>query len=522
MDAQPDELLNGSAYTLRLGADALELAPRIRRRRKAPAAETVTAEPPALASDQAAYADVARPSLTSRRDLQVVFNDGRPDWLIKGMLEPEARWAERIIATRSERARLAKSPVFQRPLALDEFRTALRELAASESGDAVILADALLLQAVWQRATDLHVSVRQDVLDVAYRVDGQLRQIASLDGPAARRVPARLKVMASAPAYGTREPLTGHIRIRVEQRDVDVRLTSAPTTDGEKVTLRLFDPATRVQQLSELGFEPAALKAYQALLCEPQGCILLTGPAGAGKSTTMYASLEEIKRLAPWRNIATIEEPVEFNLEGIDQTDINRDTGFDFAAALRVILRQDPQVIMVGEIRDPETAAIAIQAGLTGHLIFSTVHAPDTVGVFARLLELGVEPYLLASAVTTVISQRLVRKVCSACATSYEPSPQDLEAAGLSVEDLGGAKLLRTQSCEACSDGYSGRTGVFEVLTVTPELRRAVLERRPVHELQELARSQGHQNLWQAGLLKLQRGETTLDELVRVLGRRGA
>ncbi|MEN6642869.1 MAG: GspE/PulE family protein [Armatimonadia bacterium] len=522
MDAQPDELLNGSAYTLRLGADDLALSPRARRRAKARAAETLTAEPPGLASDQATYAAVARPSLISRRDLQVVFNDGRPDWLVRGLLEPEARWAERIIATRAERARLSKSPIFQRALPPAELKSALSELAAAESGDGVILADALLLQAVWQRATDLHLSIRQDTLDVAYRVDGQLQQMASLCGPAARRVPARLKVMANAPAYGTREPITGHIRIRVDNRDIDSRLTSAPTTDGEKVTLRLFDPATRVQKLSELGFEPSALQAYQALLAQPQGCVLLTGPAGAGKSTTMYASLEEIKRLAPWRNIATIEEPVEFNLEGIDQTDINRDTGFDFAAALRVILRQDPQVIMVGEIRDPETAAIAIQAGLTGHLIFSTVHAPDTVGVFARLLELGVEPYLLASAVTTVISQRLVRKVCTACATPYDASPQDLEAAGLSVEDLGGATLLRTRSCEACSDGYSGRTGVFEMLTVTPELRRAVLERRPVHELQELARSQGHQDLWQAGLQKLQRGETTLDELVRVLGRRGA
>lgn len=520
MDTQPDELLNGSAYTLRLGAEEMAVTARARRRQKT-AIEAASAEPAAPAGDRASYADVARPTLLSRRNLQIVFNDGRPDWLVKGLSEPEARWAERIITTRAERARLSKSPLFQRGLPLDQLKPALNELAAAESGDGVVLTDALLQQAVWQHATDLHLSVRQDKLEVAYRVDGQLREIASLTGAAARRVPSRLKVMANAPAYGTREPLTGHIRIQVEDREVDARLTSAPTTDGEKVTLRLFDPSTRVQALSDLGFEPSALHGYQGLLSQPQGCVLLTGPAGAGKSTTMYASLEEIRRVAPWRNIATIEEPVEFNLEGVDQTDINRDTGFDFAAALRVILRQDPQVIMVGEIRDPETAGIAIQAGLTGHLIFSTVHAPDTVGVFARLLELGVEPYLLASAVTTVISQRLVRKLCTGCATPCDASVADLQAAGLSPQDLGGGKLLRPQSCEACSGGYSGRTAVFEMLQVTPELRRAVLERRPIHELQDLARSQGHQDLWHAGLQKLQRGETTLEELVRVLGRRG-
>jgi general secretion pathway protein E len=468
----------------------------------------------------ARYDEIARPALQGKRALQIAFVDGRPDWLIKGLPLLGAGWALELIERATQRAKLRRGPLFDKPLPPAALRDELAALAAAEPPDPLLLGEALVRQAILHQATDLHLAPVRDELVALFRLDGQLTEMARLPLGVGQRTLNSLKSAAGMPVYVATHPQTGRLDVPLSGRDVDVRLTSLPTAEGEKLAARLFDPATRPHDLAALGMEPEVLTAYQDLISRPQGCVLLTGPAGAGKSTTMYASLLALKIQSAWRHIATVEEPVEFIVRDIQQTEVSRERGLDFAEVLRVILRQDPQVIMVGEIRDRETAETAIQAGLTGHLIFSTVHAPDPTGVFVRLLDLEVAPYLVASAVSAVIAQRLVRTLCPHCAQPHSPTTQELQRAGLDAAQAAATSFRRAVGCEQCREGYAGRTGLFSLLVVNEALRRAVMERRPAYELSQQAALLPAGGLWEAGLRKAARGEVSLDELIRTLGPR--
>jgi general secretion pathway protein E len=383
-----------------------------------------------------------------------------------------------------------------------------------------VVADLLLTQAVLRGATDLHLQPGESETVVRLRIDGSLRAVATFPAALAQRVVGRVKVLGGMQTFQHAIAQTGAAVMTVAGRQVDLRFTVLPTVHGEKLTVRLFDPTQARLDLEALGLAPPVLAALRARLDEPQGTLLLTGPAGSGKTTTMYASLAYLREREADRSLATVEEPVELDLAGVDQTEVNRAVGLDFAEGLRTVLRQDPQVIMVGEIRDAETAYIAVQAGLTGHLVLSTVHAPSAAGVFTRLAQIGVEPYLVASSVTAVLSQRLVRLVCPDCGAPASASGEDLEAAGLTGADLAGT-LRAGAGCPRCDGtGYRGRTGLFSLLPVSRQMREAVLACRPLPELEDLAGHESIGTLWEDGLAKVRAGVTTLAELRRVLGRR--
>ena len=467
----------------------------------------------------ARYEDIASVGLShGGRSLVLTFGDGRSPWVVA--LRPmQARWAEEVIGEVLWRREQTAAPAFQGVLSSEDLAAALKPLAKPSGPEPALLAEVLLAQAILHEVTDLHLLPTPEGYEARVRKDGQLLTLATLPREAGQRALARLKILAQMPAYPGRISQTGSLTYDVGGRDVQVRLTSLPTVEGEKLTARLFDPATRVVDLSALGMSPAVLAAVTALCADPRGCLLVTGPAGSGKSTTMYACLEHIAAQTPPRSLCTVEEPVEFRLEGVAQTEVNRGAGLDFAEGLRTVLRQDPQVIMVGEIRDRETAEIAVQAGLTGHLVFSTIHAPHSGGVFARLTDMGLEPYLVVSSVTAVLAQRLVRRLCPACARPASPAAADLAAVGPLAAELSGVTLHEPGGCAACEGtGYRGRTGLFELLPVDEALRRAILDKRPAYELEALAAEGAVETLWRAGLDKVRQGETTLAEVRAVLG----
>ena len=468
----------------------------------------------------ARYEEIASVGAThGGRALVVTFTDGRAPWAVLGLRALQARWAEEVISEMLWRRQQVAAPAFQAALSPEDLAAALAPLAKPSGPEPALLAELLLTQAIRHEVTDLHLLPTPEGYDVRVRKDGQLLRLAALPAEAGRRALARLKILAQMPSFPGRVSQTGSLTYDTGERQVQVRLTSLPTVAGEKLTARLFDPATRVVELPSLGMSPAVLAAVTAICAEPRGCLLVTGPAGAGKSTTMYACLEHIAAQKPPRSLCTVEEPVEFRLAGVDQTEVNRGAGLDFAEGLRTVLRQDPQVIMVGEIRDRETAEIAVQAGLTGHLVLSTIHAPHSGGVFARLTDMGLEPYLVVSSVTAVLAQRLVRRLCPACARPYQPAAAELADLGALAADLAGADLRQPTGCDECGGaGYHGRTGLFELLPVNEALRQAILDKRPAHELERLAAEAAVASLWSAGLDKVRQGETTLAEVRAVLG----
>ncbi len=470
----------------------------------------------------ASWEEVSHAEFVARqRRLMVFFSTTRPIWVIAGVRRPEALWTVQVISQAAARAVLHRQPSFQERLVGEALRTAVAEVVKRYGDQPSAVAELLMVQAVHNGATDIHFEPGLQQMAVRYRVDGQLLEVVEVPAELGARLVSSLKVIGGMKVFQRHVAQTGRPSITVAARTVAVRLTCLPTTQGEKITLRLFDPERALLDPAALGMDRGVLEAYQQLITRPQGCIFLTGPSGSGKTTTMYATLAYLHEELPDRVFATVEEPVELDLPGIAQTEVNRDVGLDFAQGLRTVLRQDPQVIMVGEIRDPETAGIAVQAGLTGHLVFSTVHAPSAAGVFARLAQLGVEPYLIASSVTAVIAQRLVRRVCEDCGVQYSPTAVELEAVGLSPEQVAGAAFRRGQGCEACGNtGYQGRTGIFALLPVSRRLREAVVACRPLPELEAIASEDAVGGLWQSGLAKAAAGVTTIDELASVLGRR--
>ncbi len=397
----------------------------------------------------------------------------------------------------------------------------VRELAAREDlldGDSrapvIKLVNLILFEAVKQNASDVHVQPYEESVVVRTRIDGLLYDSFQVPKGLQDEIISRLKVMGRMNIAEKRLPQDGRATVQVGDRVIDLRIASLPTRFGERVVIRVLDKSRRLFSLGEVGMNAATVEPFRRLIGSEHGIILVTGPTGSGKTTTLYAALQEIN--AKERNIITLEDPVEYGLEGISQTQVSDKKGLTFASGLRNVLRQDPDVIMVGEIRDGETATMAIQSALTGHLVFSTLHTNDACSAVARLLDLGVEPYLVASSVIGVLAQRLVRRVCEGCAKPYRPTADELAAMKLQT----GAEVGRIRvgaGCAACrGTGYRGRVGVFEILLVNDGVRREITSRSSASEIEASAVACGMRTLHDDGVARVLEGVTTLSEVARV------
>jgi type II secretory ATPase GspE/PulE/Tfp pilus assembly ATPase PilB-like protein len=379
------------------------------------------------------------------------------------------------------------------------------------------LVNYIVLDAVKAGASDIHIEPWESTLVVRIRLIGVLNELVHLPLELMEKISGRLKVMANLISYQNDLPQEGHAPASPDIGGVELRISVFPTVRGEKIVVRIFDPSNRTFDLSSLGFDQDTLRVFMTLISKPNGLILLTGPTGSGKTTAIYSALYQlVQKHGPTISISTVEDPVEFHLPMISQAQVNRAKEFTYPIALRSLMRQDPQVIMIGEIRDPETAAIAVQAGLTGHLVISTIHSGSTAGVFARLINMDIEPFLLASSMSGVLGLRLIRKNCSYCSVPYEPEPSTLRL--LTREQIEVAQFRRGAGCEHClNTGFQGRTALTEMLVVDEVLRDSILQKLPTRTLQEIAVRQGMHTLWHLGLDRVIRGETTLEEILRVV-----
>ncbi len=378
----------------------------------------------------------------------------------------------------------------------------------------VRLVNLLIENAVGADASDIHIEPFEDTLRVRYRIDGVLFDAETPPRRLKAAVTSRIKIMAELNIAERRLPQDGRIRMNLQGRRLDVRVSTIPTIHGESIVMRLLDRAAILMPLDRLGMDPRTQRQMERLIGLPHGMLLVTGPTGSGKTTTLYASLDKIN--SPGKKIITIEDPVEYQLRGVNQIHVKPKIGLTFSAGLRHIVRQDPDVIMVGEIRDVETADIAIHAALTGHLVFSTLHTNDAPGALTRLLDMGVEPYLVASVLEGILAQRLVRLICPACAAPYTPAPKELRAMGMEAIPHG-ATLRRGKGCDDCrGTGYRGRFGVYELVVMTEELRSLTLRKTPGHEVRQRAAAAGMTSLRQDGWAKCCQGLTTIEEVLRV------
>ncbi len=388
----------------------------------------------------------------------------------------------------------------------------LRDLAFE--APVVRLVNLLIETAVAQEASDVHIEPFEDSLRVRYRIDGLLFDQEAPPRRLQAAVTSRVKLMAEMNIAERRLPQDGRIRVTVGGRRVDIRVSTIPTVHGESIVMRLLDRSAIFLPLERLGFAPATQRLFERLIARPHGIILVTGPTGSGKTTTLYAALDKIN--SPDQKIITIEDPVEYQLKGINQIPVRPKIGLTFANGLRHIVRQDPDIIMVGEIRDLETAEIAIQAALTGHLVFSTLHTNDAPGAITRLQDMGCEPYLVASVLEGALAQRLVRKICAACRAPAAPNPADLHALGI-AEALETTSLFKGAGCEQCrGTGYRGRMGIYELFVITEEIRGLILRKAPTGEIRRRATERGMLTLREDGWAKVKAGVTTVEEVLRV------
>jgi len=390
--------------------------------------------------------------------------------------------------------------------------------AQGEEAPVVRIVNLLLSSAVQAGASDIHIEPYEKTLRVRYRIDGVLHEVTAPPKKLQNAIISRLKIMSRLDIAERRIPQDGRIKLKVQNREVDLRVSTVPTAFGEKIVMRILDASSLKLELEKLGFEGDSLAVYKKTINVPYGIVLVTGPTGSGKSTTLYSTLATLNSTEV--NIVTIEDPVEYVLEGINQVQVHPDVGLTFASGLRSFLRQDPDIIMVGEIRDTETAEIAINAALTGHLVFSTLHTNDAPGAMTRLNNMGIEPFLTTSTVVMVIAQRLVRLICPKCKEPVEVEADKLKHLGVSEEVLKGKKkitLYRGTGCDYCTNtGYKGREACYEVMEINDEIRELVLERAPTHVIKQAARRNGMKTLREAALRKLLSGKTTVQEVLRV------
>lgn len=390
---------------------------------------------------------------------------------------------------------------------------ALGESEVAQEPPIIRLLDNLIFRAVQDGATDIHVEPEEKLVRNRFRVDGLLRYGPHLPKELQGAVTARIKVMANLDIAENRLPQDGRISFNSGGREVDLRVSTFPTTHGENLVLRILDRSKLVLGLEQLGFAPDQLTNFKRLLMHPNGIILASGPTGSGKTTTLYSGLTYLN--SEERNIMTIEDPVEYGIPGIRQSQVNVKAGLTFGAGLRSILRQDPDVIMVGEMRDEETVEIAIRAALTGHLVFSTLHTNDAAGAIPRLTDMGAAPFLVSSALILVVAQRLVRVICTNCKEEAPPDPVVIRRLGLQAKE-GELKVFQGKGCDKCDQtGYRGRIGIYEMLIVTPELTPLILERADAGAIRRAARAQGMRTMVEDGIRKAIRGLTTLEEVAR-------
>jgi type IV pilus assembly protein PilB len=389
-----------------------------------------------------------------------------------------------------------------------------------EDGPIVKLVNLLISKASAERASDIHIEPGEHSVRIRYRVDGVLHSVMDAPKSIQGGIISRLKVMADINIAERRIPQDGRITTSIDGRTLDLRVATLPTVWGEKVVMRILDKSNALLRLSDLGFLPENLARYETSFRKPYGTILVTGPTGSGKSTTLYATLNIINSVD--RNVITVEDPVEYQLPGINQVQVNTKAGLTFAAALRSILRSDPDILLVGEIRDRETATIAVEAALTGHLVLTTLHTNDAASTPGRLMEMGVEPFLVGSSLDCVVAQRLARRLCEKCREPYVPATSDLENIGWDFERLGGygspPTLYRARGCLACGKtGYQGRFAIHEVLQVTEEIERIIVERGHADDIRKAAVARGMLTMRQAGMAEVRTGRTSVEEILRVI-----
>jgi type IV pilus assembly protein PilB len=391
---------------------------------------------------------------------------------------------------------------------------------ATETAPIVRYVNLLILQALNERASDIHIEPTALDLRIRYRIDGVLHDVSTGPKAIAAAVTTRLKVMADMNIAEHRIPQDGRISLNVGAKGIDLRMATLPTIYGEKIVMRVLDKSSVVLGFAELGFDSEMLSNYETLYTKPYGTILVSGPTGSGKSTTLYTTLTALN--SPEKNIITVEDPVEVPLKGVNQVQLNVKAGLNFASALRAILRSDPDIVLVGEIRDKETAQIAIEAALTGHMVLATLHTNSAAATPMRLIEMGIEPFLVTSALSGVVAQRLARRLCMHCKEPYIPSEADIAAAGWTLTEVEAVGALgqvnRSVGCSACSQtGYRGRLALAELMPMTEEVERMIIEGGSVDDIHRLAVTQGMVALRQAGLRKAIDGETTLEEVLRVV-----
>ena len=391
----------------------------------------------------------------------------------------------------------------------------IKAVKGSEDTPIIKLVNTIINEAIKRRTSDIHIEPLENKFRLRYRVDGVLHEVS---GPPKRlqgSVLSRVKIMAGMDIAEKRMPQDGRIKVRVDDREIDLRVSSLPGIHGESIVMRILDKSSFMVGIEDLGFLPDQRKAIETLIKLPNGIMLITGPTGSGKTTTLYAILSHINQRE--RKVITIEDPVEYQLDGVNQVQVKPLIGLTFVAGLRSMLRQAPDIIMVGEIRDLETAEIAIQSALTGHLIFSTLHTNDAPSAVTRLSDMGVKPYLVASTVQGVLAQRLVRTVCASCRKPYKPSEEERIALSLDQKKDGDLELYRGTGCPACGDtGFKGRMGIYEVLALTDELRELILSNAPSSEIYKKARESGMRTLKEDGIEMVKRGLTTIEEVMRV------
>jgi type IV pilus assembly protein PilB len=488
--------------------------------------QTPNADAVALLPESSARAMRAVPMSLSDEGVAVVVSD--PSEELRLRLEAEIRRPVRLlVASPSEVARAitgnyrALSGVGAQVEAF-EARDAVRraairaETAAAANDDAPVVqvVQLIIAQGMRDRASDIHIEPQDDRIRVRYRIDGALHDVLSLPGSMGAAIASRIKIMGGMNIVERRRPQDGQIALELDGRGVDIRVSTTATIWGEKVVMRLLDKSRSLYRLSDLGMTEDTAKRFSELIHSPSGMVICAGPTGSGKTTTLYGSLSELNQ--PDRNITTIEDPVEYTFPSINQIQINESAGVTFSDGLRSILRQDPDVILVGEVRDADTARIAVQSALTGHFVLSSLHATDSVSALHRLLDMGIEPFLVASSVTAVIAQRLVRRICRYCHELYEPSTEELGFLRSVLGRTPPGLLARGAGCTFCAGtGYLERIGVYELLTVTDPVKRLVLERAPHEEFRQIARMQGMRTLRDEAVGLVEAGITTVAEVLR-------
>lgn len=385
--------------------------------------------------------------------------------------------------------------------------------AAAEAAPAIRIVEQLISAGVQLKASDIHMDPYETEVQVRYRIDGDLRRERTLPKSIQQAVVARVKILASMNITETRLPQDGRIKLKMENAHVDLRISVLPTVFGEKVVIRILDLNNVIKGLNELDFSQEIYEKYSKLIEQPSGLILFTGPTGSGKSSGLYASINQLNR--EQYNIITVEDPVEFELQGVNQMQVNSSIGLTFATGLRSILRQDPNIIMVGEIRDSETAEIAIRASLTGHLVFSTLHTNNAIASIPRLMDMKIEPYLVVSSVSGVVAQRLVKRICRDCKVEYTPTTVEVEL--LNRHGLETEHLYRGKGCNSCKQtGYKGRMAVHELLVVDDKIRELLIQENSIDEIKQAAIENGMKMLIDDGLEKAVRGKTTVEEVLRI------